>query len=253
MKCQEFESIIICLARGQMVETAARETALVHLERCARCANSFEEQQALTAGIRVAAESLVNQGASAGVEEALRQAFREQARQFNVPEIKLRRSRWTVGLAAAAILLGAFLIGVTWLKSPSKKQKQEARDLPATPYFVDHAPKQESPAQIGGEGTQGRKTASVSAGSRRPSVRRAVRQGAAPDATETEVATSFYSLVEEGELVPLESGRVVRVEVPASALIALGLPITAESKDRPVQADLLLGQDGLARAIRFLP
>jgi hypothetical protein len=84
-------------------------------------------------------------------------------------------------------------------------------------------------------------------------VRRAFLQRAAPDAPETEVATSFYSLVEEGELVPLESGRVVRVEVPASALIALGLPITAESKDRPVQADLLLGQDGLARAIRFLP
>ena len=253
MKCQEFEPIIINLARGQLIEASARETALVHLERCPRCAIAFEEQRALTAGIRVAAEILVNQGASAGVEETLRQAFREQARQFHVPEIKLRRSRWTVGLAAAAILLVAFLIGVTWMKSQSKKQKQEARDLPATLHMVDHAAKQESPAQIEREGTQGRKTASDSAGSRRPSVRRPFRRGAAPDAPETELATSFYSLVEEGELVPLESGRVVRVEVPASALIALGFPVTAESKDRSVQADLVLGQDGLARAIRFLP
>ncbi len=79
MKCQEFETIIIALARGRLVETAARETALDHLERCAHCAIAFEEQQALTAGIRIAAMRVANRGASARVEEALRHAFREQA------------------------------------------------------------------------------------------------------------------------------------------------------------------------------
>ena len=52
---------------------------------------------------------------------------------------------------------------------------------------------------------------------------------------------------------PLESGLIVRGEATASALITLGLPITAENINRPVQVDLLLGQDGLARAIRFVP
>ena len=46
---------------------------------------------------------------------------------------------------------------------------------------------------------------------------------------------------------------MVRVEVPVSTLIAWGLPITAENANQSVQADLLLGQDGLARAIRFSP
>lgn len=250
MKCQEFETIIINLARGQLTEAAARETALAHLERCARCSIAFDEQQALSAGIRVAAESLANQGASARVEEALRFAFRERARRFTAPKIKPRWQRWTVGAAAAAILVVAILIGVTWLKSAPADRKREAANLPATPSGESPGQKENSQPRIEGRSNKNQKTARNTAGSRWLNTSRGLRQGAAPDA---QIATRFYSLVEEGQLVPLESGTVVRVEVPVSALITLGLPITAESRDRTVQADLLVGQDGLARAIRFLP
>jgi hypothetical protein len=250
MKCQEFEPIIINMARGQLTETAARESALAHLERCAGCASAYEEQQALSAGIRVAAESLANQGASARVEEALRFAFRERARRFTAPEIKHRWPRWTVGAAAAAILVVALLIGVTWLKSPPENQKLEAANLPAAPAVESPGQKQNSQPRIERQSNNNQKTARNTAGSRSLNTSRGLRQGAAPDA---KVTTRFYSLVEEGQLVPLESGRIVRVEVPVSAMITLGLPITAESMDRTVQADLLVGQDGLARAIRFLP
>jgi hypothetical protein len=60
-------------------------------------------------------------------------------------------------------------------------------------------------------------------------------------------------LVEEGQMAPLESGRIVRIEVPAAELVKLGVPLTDTTLTQPVQADLLLGQDGLARAIRFVP
>jgi hypothetical protein len=70
---------------------------------------------------------------------------------------------------------------------------------------------------------------------------------------EVEVATRFYSLGEDDELVSLESGHVIRVEVPASTLLQFDLLVTLESLTQPVQADLVIGQDGLARAIRFLP
>lgn len=255
MKCQEFEPIIICMARGQLIEAAAREKALAHLDCCARCAIAFEEQQALTAGIRVAAENLANEGASARVEEALRFAFRKEVGRVTVrrpnprSSMNQRWSRWAIG-AAAAILLLALQAGVDWLKSPPANQKQKATIAPAKPSVSANGQKRESQARVEGRRDQDHKIVSNSAGSRRLSKRHGVRRNAE---SANEVATRFYPLVEEGEMTPLESGVIVRVEAPASTFISLGLPITAESINRPVQADLLLGQDGLARAIRFLP
>lgn len=46
----------------------------------------------------------------------------------------------------------------------------------------------------------------------------------------------------------MESGQIVRVELTPAALAQLGIALPAE----PVEAELLLGQDGLARAIRFV-
>ncbi|HKQ90178.1 MAG TPA: hypothetical protein VJZ77_05820 [Blastocatellia bacterium] len=256
MKCHEFEATIMSMARGQLVEAAARDTAGAHLDRCARCADAFEEQQAITAGIRVAAESLANQEPSPRVEEALRRAFRERAgrlaerRITPQPAENGRWSRRVIGAAAAAILLLALLAGADWLKSLPASQKQEATNLPATPSISAPGRKQDSQALAGRGRDQNRKTASNSAGPRRLSKSQGVRQNVE---NVNEVATRFYPLVDEGEMAPLESGMIVRVEAPASILISLGLPVTAESINRPVQADLLLGQDGLARAIRFLP
>jgi hypothetical protein len=45
----------------------------------------------------------------------------------------------------------------------------------------------------------------------------------------------------------------VRVSVPASQLMAWGVPSPARELDDQVAADLLLGDDGLPRAIRILP
>ena len=165
-KCHEFEAIIISMARRQLVEVAARETALAHLDRCARCADAFEEQRAMTAGIRVAAESLANQGPSPRVEEALRRAFRERAgrlaerRITPQPAENGRWSRRVIGAAAAAILFLALLAGANWLKSPPANQKQEATNLPATPSVSAPGRKQESQARAVRRRNQNQKTAS---------------------------------------------------------------------------------------------
>jgi hypothetical protein len=165
MKCQEFEPIIISMARGQLVEAAAREMALAHLERCVRCVTAFSEQQAITAGMRVVAENLGDQGASARVEEALRQAFREQASQFSAHAIKLRWPRWTVGLAAAILLL-ALLAGMDWLKSLPANQKQVADNLPATHSGEGPGQKQTSQARSDGQMDQNQKIRSGAVRSR---------------------------------------------------------------------------------------
>jgi hypothetical protein len=50
----------------------------------------------------------------------------------------------------------------------------------------------------------------------------------------------------------LDSGLVVRVQVPRSTLISMGLPMNVESSRELVKADVVVGDDGVARAIRLV-
>jgi hypothetical protein len=52
--------------------------------------------------------------------------------------------------------------------------------------------------------------------------------------------------------VPLEHAVVVRVNMPPSEASALGVPFDPGARKR-ISADLLIGQDGMARAVRFVP
>jgi hypothetical protein len=63
---------------------------------------------------------------------------------------------------------------------------------------------------------------------------------------------SFLPLPEAAGLPPLESGRIVRVQVPVASLPAFGLEITPDAARTPVEADVLVGQDGQPRAIRLV-
>ncbi len=57
----------------------------------------------------------------------------------------------------------------------------------------------------------------------------------------------------EAEALPaLENAMVVRVQLPVSSLQLMGFPVTEERAGVSVQAELLLGQDGLARGVRLV-
>jgi hypothetical protein len=53
------------------------------------------------------------------------------------------------------------------------------------------------------------------------------------------------------ELIPLEGGQVVRVIMPRSNLIPLGIPFNQERANETIKADVLVS-NGLARAIRLV-
>jgi len=59
-------------------------------------------------------------------------------------------------------------------------------------------------------------------------------------------------LPEAARLSPAESLDVVRVQLPRSTMMRFGLPVSAELAWEPVNADVVFGQDGMARAIRFV-
>ena len=65
-----------------------------------------------------------------------------------------------------------------------------------------------------------------------------------------EQLTEFYPLMYAPP--PLYNGTLVRVTVPASTLQLAGLPVREDQLSQTIQADLLLGDDGTPRAIRFV-
>jgi hypothetical protein len=80
----------------------------------------------------------------------------------------------------------------------------------------------------------------------------AAMPAATPDAVEEEEAdASFYPLPQAEALPAMENAMVVRVQLPVSSLRLMGFPVDEERADAAVQAELLLGQDGLARGVRL--
>jgi hypothetical protein len=72
-------------------------------------------------------------------------------------------------------------------------------------------------------------------------------------AADEEADASFYPLPEAEALPAVENAMVVRVQLPASSLRLMGFPVDVDEEraDAAVQAELLLGQDGLARGVRL--
>lgn len=79
----------------------------------------------------------------------------------------------------------------------------------------------------------------------------AVFSQAAASVAEEESDASFYPLPEAEALPAVENAMVIRVQLPVSSLQLMGVPVTSERAGASVDADLLLGQDGLARAVRL--
>jgi len=63
----------------------------------------------------------------------------------------------------------------------------------------------------------------------------------------------FYALSYAGDPNETErGGRIVRVDIPRSTLFAMGVDIPLENEADTVKADLLVGTDGVTRAIRVV-
>jgi len=76
------------------------------------------------------------------------------------------------------------------------------------------------------------------------------RSGPAP---RTQIHPSgFVEVPGAAALPPMESGTIVRVALPVTALPAYGIQIIPDFDTYSVEADLLVAQDGMTRAIRLV-
>jgi hypothetical protein len=255
MNCQDFEKLVLALARHQLLEAGSRAQGLAHTEVCTRCAARLAEERALLAGMHLVVAELAQEAAPARVETALLAAFHAQDSRRHTPvketlSIHRRWGQWRMVAACAAVILLAVLVSVTWLKSVSDEQKQTAQQPTRTTASPD-SPK-EAPASQRIRQVAGPKLADMPTGKLHPKPRHRMRRGGSNNSEETEVVTQFFPLHEGEDLAALESMRMLRVELPSSALGEVGLPVAPDAANMPVKADVMLGDDGLARAIRFV-
>ncbi|HEX4947723.1 MAG TPA: hypothetical protein VFZ34_13720 [Blastocatellia bacterium] len=247
MRCRDFAEIVIDLARDQEMDNAARAHAISHAELCIHCAARLAEERAWMANVRVVRTELMQRQASPRVEAALLTALRSQRHHKTKPlPIQAQWLSWRLASVVAPMLLIA-LAGFAWMSFHRKPQSQQASLPTASPTLSSSTPAPESMPE--------KELVAATSKPVRPLTARVLprRPNRLPAIKPSEPVAPFYSLVEEGQMAPLESVRIVRIEVPASSLVKLGVPLTEKTLSQPVQADLLLGQDGLARAIRFVP
>jgi hypothetical protein len=285
MNCQNFESIVNELARRQMMEANAREQALAHTDECEACALRLEDERALTQKLEALTSEMSGTEAPARIETELLAAFRNQKSTNQSTNQFAKRGRWVIhdwrywATAAAAVLL--IVIGIAAMRSrpaPVAKKNPSVPTLPSTtasakdsvkPVDDVEQPKpavdEPKPAELPKQGTtlasrdQKRHLNSLSArdksaGSQREQEALTAEKDTtvAANSSGNEIATDFFPVGYTSPMNLQDGGQVMRVELPRSTLAGFGLPVNMERINERVKADVLVGPDGQARAIRFV-
>jgi hypothetical protein len=251
MNCQDFEKLALALARNSLLDATARERGLIHTEDCERCAARLAEERALLAGVRAVVADLAGEEPPERVETALLAAFRARtaapASSTVVPTPSRARnwSSWKLAAVAAGILILISVMAIFWRSASSFKPQQEKQAVVPTPASAP----QDTPPKLAGPPVDRDQMAADQPEKQHKPLR---RRASGDNSDEAEVVTRFFPLREGEDLTALESMQLVRVELPGSALGEVGLPVNPETVNAPVLADVVLGQDGLARAIRFV-
>lgn len=256
MNCSDFELIAACIAGNrvagqQAVHDDAVLRARAHAADCNGCSALLAEERALLAGVRTVVADLATQEAPPRLEAALLAAFRLQSRTKVATAARVVPT-WMVArtssmfAAAAAVILAVF-VTVAFLHHQPDQLGQDRKNPAGPGASSEHHPDESDRAKMAS-------AAGTQAGDEQiPPHRSQVSRFRKARTEPAEATTDFFPLTDdEDDLTLLESAQVVRVELPASALVAAGLPAGLETEDQTVTADVVLGQDGLARAIRFV-
>lgn len=224
MTCAEFDSIVHDVARRDALDKPAAVIAKLHAQTCERCAARLAQAQVLASALEAVAQGSADLGAPAHFEPALVSAFREHRRSIERKQHRQHRTRlhwleWSALAAAAAVLLAIGAWNFSRPRISGTKTNPSAVVTSSVSSNADGASQQANPVE----------TATV------------------------EDPNSDFVPVPYGEgLSADDSGLVVRVSMTRSALGNLGYPVDEVHAGDVVQADLLVGEDGLPRAVRLV-
>jgi hypothetical protein len=236
MKCTEFELVVVEMARRELMEAAAQREALAHAKACARCAGRLANEQRLSGVVAAALVEDSQRVAPAAVEQMLIAEFRKHHAGSSRERIWWARA--AIGGVAAALIVAAVL-GLRHSPEQAVQTMTKPPEVRVTPPVVPvgaPAVREISKPRV--------RTAKVS---ERKASRRSTAEPAAP---QREVMTEFIPIVYDPE--PIDRGQIVRIRLPLAALASFGLPVNEEHAEETIRADVVLGEDGLARAVRFV-
>jgi hypothetical protein len=244
MTCAAAREAIVDFARDVSMPDDVRLEIEEHLGGCATCTAEFERQRDLTAALSALAAEAETWKASPAIEGRLREAFVARTPVTPRPQLESKRTdRWIYALASAAVVALAVWLGSRPSTSPSPDGGASAASPVTSPAVFLPSPTE------GNEPASSMVEANVSP--QRPvPVRAAAGSRAAPPKPVT--SFEFITLPGAAGLPDLESGSVVRIAVPVGALPEYGLDVVQGGSKTTVDADVLVGQDGLARAIRLV-
>jgi len=257
MTCREFAKQTEGLTLADIVRSADQELS-GHERECASCASWLQQQRSLAGALQTLQSDTAMLQAGASVEHAVVRAFRHAQPSAPLEKLRphilaLRWSRyfgWGTYAAAATALAVALGLGAWFWQHSENTAKQSAQHKPAvdqpTTSVQDTQTAESQQSPLPGEPPR-----VVQVHQSRP-------KGASHAITNTQSASSIQPLaqaVQAQDYVPLMlcdplscSGdeQVVRMELPASVVDA------SRDSSEPLVADVVLGEDGLVRAIRIV-
>jgi hypothetical protein len=251
MNCREFENIVSHLADDQLMEAVSRQRGLAHASVCESCATLLSEERQLNAALDGWAEETAGAQASPQLKTALRAAFDAQHSATGAPvtisEFRTTRRSWRWPLVAAAAMLALAVITAPlwWRAFTPDQQITDKKPAPSPTVTPPENLPQPEAARADSKPEVVRSTPVQK--------RHTLRRNPAPTGTVVAQASNdFIPLTWVSDAASVQSGLIVRVEVERSTLIAMGLPLNVERAGSRVKADLMLGDDGVARAIRLV-
>lgn len=210
----------------------------------------MNDEEMLTRGLKALAAEMESLSAPDTVELKLREAFRKQNVVIPITAKRSNSRYWIAAAVAAMLLIAISVVAYRVNYRVNDDRKLAKQEQPQSSPKVNEEPvKQEQ--QVAGipqqDSTQ--QHAAKPKRVRHSNVRRPENMQLANHA---EIATDFIPLSYMTAVNLQDGGQIVRVELPRSALANFGLPVNMDRYNEKVKADVLVGVDGLAHAIRFI-
>lgn len=254
MTCREFMEAAESLTPSQLLQMQTEEGAvLAHARECGACGSWLASQRLLGSALQALQAHTAQREASPRVEQAVLQAFRTQG--FGpAPAVATERAApaaWRLSrffeigayaAVAAALIVGVFVGSRMWrgrqavtnrAQAPVATSPRQAGSKTAVAANIE--PGENRPEEMAHQSGNPARTRSTELTPKRP------RQAGQPAALTTADRQGFVPLMFCDPLICSGDEQIIRMELPADG-----------NGSQPVIADVVVGDDGLVRAMRIV-